>query len=141
MEQGLLKKESGILFGIFLAIAIMFFVSLSIVNPKPLSGTGQVVFSPDEGKNFNFGIVEILSSVAFAFFMTGFLLWIKSIMKKNEYLGAIIGVLIAFVLGYAFSLRYRGYYSTGFVSAAGAVVFVYLSMNFFRYKNINISKA
>lgn len=147
----LMKKEEGqairfyfenfILFGIFFIIAIIFFASLNIVNPPLLDETGKVILSREGKDNFNLGIVEILISIAFAFLTTGFLLWIKSIMRKNEYLGAIIGALITFVFGYAFSLRYRGYYSTGFIIVVGAVVFVYLCMNFFRYKNIRSNKA
>ncbi len=127
-----------VLFGIFLIIGIVFYVSLNIVKSgDKLGSTSRVVtLSPDEkGKNFNFGIEEIIYSVVFALFMSGFLFWAKSIMTKNTFLGIVIGIIGSAIIGYAFYLQYWGPYTAGFMLATGLVVLAYLGMNFFKYKN------
>lgn len=128
--------SSLILFGIFLVIGIVFYVSLSTVksgqNIGP--GNGAVALSPENEKDFNFGLQEIIFSVVFGLFMTGFLLWTKAIIIKNLYLGVIIGITGSTIIGYAFYLKYRGPYSTGFMVVASLVILVYIVMNFFRYK-------
>ncbi len=126
-----------ILFGVFLLIGITFYVSLNIVKSGELSNgasTGNVALGPGERSNFDFGVGKILFSLAFAALMTGFLLWTKSMVTKNAYLGTIIGVIVVVILGYAFYLQYRGTYSTIFMGVTGAVVLAYLGMNFFKYK-------
>ncbi len=134
-KNNILNYSILVLFGIFLLIGILFYVSLSVVKSGEASVSGSVSFSPEDEARFNFGAEDILFSIAFALFMTGFLTWIKSIMRKNTYLGAIIGAVGSFILGYAFHLRYSGYYSNGFLMVAGFVVLIYLGMNFYRYKN------
>ena len=125
-----------ILFGAFLIIGIMFYVSLSIVKSgeNPASTNGVVTFSPEEIIDFSFGIKEIIFSIVFAFLMAGFLIWVKSVIEKNAYLGAIIGVIATVVLCYAFSLRYRGFYSTVFMAIVGLIVLFFLGVNFWKFK-------
>ena len=127
-----------VLFGIFLIIGIVFYVSLNVVKSgDKLDGTsGVVTLSPDGGdRDFNFGIEEIIYSVVFALFMSGFLFWTKSIMAKNPFLGMEIGIIGSVVIGYGFYLQYWGPYTAGFMFATGLVVLAYLGMNYFRYKN------
>ena len=136
-EEKFLNLGVIILFSAFLLIGIVFYVSLSIVKSGEISNgasTGNVALGPGEGSNFDFGIGEIMFAIAFAALMTGFLLWSKSIIVKNAYLGAIIGILGAVIFGYGFYLQYRGLYSTIFMGITGVVVLAYLGMNFFKYK-------
>ena len=140
IEDKLFSFSFIILFGIFLVIGIVFYVSLSIVKSgdRPTYTSGGVTLSPDENKDFNFGLGEIIFAIVFGLFMAGFLAWAKSIMVKNSYLGAIIGIIGGAILGYAFYLKYKGPYSTGFMTVTGLVVLTYLGMNFYRYKKENI---
>ena len=135
-EFKLFNWTAMILFGAFLLIGIVFYVSLSIVKSgeKPTSANGVVTLSPGEITDFSFGIKEIIFSIVFAFLMAGFLLWIKSIIKKNSYLGIIIGIIGTVILGYAFSLRYRGFYSSWFMVIAGLIVLIFLGINFWKFK-------
>ena len=144
VENKVFNKTGIILFGIFLLIGIAFFVSLSMVKSGVGSGTGGVVnagpfsvnLSPTNSE-FDLKLGEIIFAIVFAFLMSGFLLWTKSMISKNAYLGTIIGLIGAGIMGYAFSLRYRGFYSTIFMVATGAVVLVYLGMSFYKYKNVD----
>lgn len=144
VENKVFNKAGITLFVIFLLIGIVFFVSLSIVKSGGSSGTGGVVntgpfninLSPTNSE-FDFRFGEIIFAIVFAFLMSGFLLWTKSMISKNAYLGTIIGLIGAGIIGYAFSLKYRGFYSTIFMVATGAVVLVYLGMSFYKYKNVN----
>lgn len=123
----IINSESIILFVIFLAIAVSFHIALSIVNPA-----GKEIAS--------FGIVEILFSIVFTFFVTGLLIWTKNITMTNSHLGTGCGLIAAIALGYAFYLRYRGFYSTIFMVVTGLVVLIYLGKNFFKYrKEDNVS--
>ncbi|MEK6884185.1 MAG: hypothetical protein AABY22_31435, partial [Nanoarchaeota archaeon] len=117
-ESNLFNLTGIILFGTFLLIGIVFYVSLSIVKSgeNPTSANGVVTLSPEEVGDFNFGIKEIIFAIVFALLMVGFLLWIKSIMEKNAYLGAVISIIAIVALSYAFSLRYRGLYSNLFMA-------------------------
>ncbi len=145
-----MKKEEGkerlfgvstlILFGTFLIIGIVFYVSLSIIkSEQDISVTnGAVALSP-ESENFKFGLEETIFALVFGLFMTGFLLWTKSAIKKNAYLGATIGIVSSIMIGYAFYLRYKGPYSTGFMIITSLVILVYIGMNFFRYRKEDIS--
>ena len=152
MKKEAVKKEESkeklfglnavILFGIFLIMGIVFYVSLNIVKSGNNLGTtsGGVALSPETKNNFGFGLEEIIFSVVFGLFMTGFLLWIKSTIIKNAYLGVIMGISGSVILGYAFYLKYKGHYSTGFMIAAGFVIIVYLGMNFYRYRKEDYGK-
>lgn len=136
VREKFFNRELFILLGIFLVIGIVFFVSLGALDPPVFSATGEVLFSPGES-DFSFGIVEILFSVVFGIFMTGFLVWTKSISIKNAYLGVGIGLIGMIVLGYAFYLRFRGPYSTGFMIVTGAIVLFYLGKNFLKFKKFD----
>jgi uncharacterized BrkB/YihY/UPF0761 family membrane protein len=127
------RWEDFILFGIFFVIGIVFFVSLSVVNPSLSPGTGDAILTNEE-IDFKFGLVEMLFAFVFAFLMSAFLIWTKSMSSKNAYLGTLIGIVGAAVIGYAFGLRYRGLYSTGFMIVTGIVVFGYLGRNFWKYR-------
>lgn len=134
-DEKLLDMSVIILFVVFLVIGIVFYVSLSIIKGgDSRNGTGGAVLTGGEKGKFGFGIEEILFPLVFAFFMAGFLLWTKSISIRNTYLGSCIGLLGLGMLSYAFYLRYRGPYSSGFMIVTGLVVVVYLGMNFFKYR-------
>ena len=126
-----------ILFGIFLIIGIVFYVSLSIVkNGGNLGSTsGGVTLSPDEKKDFSLNVKEILFAFAFAALMTGFLMWINSLMMKNPYMGFGAGIIEAGIIEYGFSLNYKGFYSTIFMIIGGLIVLIFLGNSFIKYKN------
>lgn len=149
MKKEVLRKEevrerlfgwsAVILFGVFLVIGIVFYVSLSVVKSGDNLGktSGGVTLSPDEENDFGFGLKEIMFAVVFALFMVGFLLWTRSLIMKNSYLGACVGIIGGIMMGYGFYLRYKGPYSTGFMIATAFVIFAYVGMNFFRYRKEN----
>jgi len=141
VEDSLINKGTALLFGIFLVIGIVFFVSLSIVKSgNNLQGTsGNVALSPNGEGDFNFGIGEIVYALVFAFLITGFLIWTKSVIVKNPYLGLIIGIVGGAIIGYGFSRRYWGTYSLMFMAVCGLVIISYLGKNFFKYINKNAS--
>ena len=128
------RFSCAILFGAFLLIGIVFFVSLSVVKSGETgsTGTGRVALSPDN-QDFNFGFGEIVFALSFAFVMTWLLVWVKSITRKNPYLGLFIGIISLVILGYGFSLRYRGFYSTIFMIVTGLLIMGYVGVNFFKY--------
>ncbi len=105
------------LFFVLLMIAIVFFY---LLNNKTGSG---------------FGIMEIIISLVFAFVVSALLFWSKTMMVSNAYMGAAIGVFVVILLGYGFTFRYAGTYSTIFMIITGAVILVYLGINFFKYKS------
>ncbi len=112
------KYEWLALLLIFLFVGLLFFILMNVKKPDIA----------------DFGISEILFSIAFAVFMTGFLLWAKAVSLSNPYLGFVIGLVGTGVLAYAFSLKYRGFYSTIFIIVTGLIVLVYLGINFFKYR-------
>ena len=136
VKEKLFGFSALILLVVFLVIGIVFFVSLSIVKSERDIGrtSGVGTLSPDNGKNFSFGLDEIIFAIVFALFMTGFLVWTKALIRKNAYFGTIIGLVGSIMIGYGFYLSYRGPYSTGFMIVTALVVLVYIGMNFFRYR-------
>ena len=105
------------LFVILLLIAIVFLVMLG-------SFTGE-----------GFGFFEILYAVVFAVFVTALLVWCKSIMLRNPYLGASMGVLSVIALGYGFSTQFVGPKSIAFMIITTIIILVYLGFYFFKYKD------
>ncbi|MEK6844254.1 MAG: hypothetical protein AABX83_02400 [Nanoarchaeota archaeon] len=135
-KSSFINKTGIILFGAFLIIGILFYVSLGVVKSgeNPASTNGVVTLSPGDITDFSFGIKEIIFSIVFAFLMVGFLLWVKSVIEKNAYLGIIIGIITTVILSYAFSLRYRGFYSTIFMVIVSLIVLIFLGFNFWKFK-------
>lgn len=118
-SSGSSLKEELILFGIFLVIAVAFFVLLA--NKKP-----------DIAK---FGLSEIFYSLIFAFLMTSFLLWTKSMSIKQAHLGFGTGIAGLIILEYGFWLsKFKGPYSTAFMSLGGIIVLGYLAWNFWKFR-------
>ena len=136
INEKLFGWSSLILAGVFLIIGIVFYVSLGIIKSGSVIGLGNgaIALSPDGGNDFSFGFEELMFAIVFGLFMTGFLLWVKSMIVKNSYLGTIIGIVGSIIIGYGFYLRYKGPYSTGFMTATALVILIYIGMNFFRYK-------
>lgn len=106
-----------VLFVVLLLIAIVFFVMLG-------SFTGE-----------GFGFFEILFALTFAVFVSALLIWCKSIMLRNPYLGASIGVLSVIALGYGFLTQFTGPKSITFMVITSIIILVYLGFYFFRYKD------
>jgi len=106
-----------ILFVTFMVISLVFFVLKNSVV-----GAG-------------FGYVEVLFSIAFGVFITGFLLWCRSVILRNPYLGLIIGIAGIIAMIYGFRLKYTGSYSIGFLVLTSLIGIVYLGFNFLKYKD------
>src|SRR3989344_8502366 len=84
---------SGIvLFILYLILGIVFYFLLNQVT-----GSG-------------FGFFEIIYAFIFALFVSAFFILIKTLMMKNAYLGAGIGIFGIIVFGYGFTARYAGPY-------------------------------
>jgi hypothetical protein len=109
-------KEELVLLGIFLVIAIVFF---ALLNSKVDTG---------------FGLKEILFAIAFAFLMTAFLMWIRSMSLKHAYMGLGTGIVGVLILGYGFALRYKGPYSSAFMIITGIVALGYFGWNFWKFR-------
>ena len=108
------NRATFILLLIFLIIPIAFFI-----------------LSASQGKT-SFGLGEIVFSIVFSFLVTTFLLWIKSRMFVNPYLGAIIGLVALAALEYSLFLVYEGTYTTIFATATALIVLIYIGIIFFK---------
>ena len=106
---------------------IMFIISLSFF----LTLSTVVEFAPG-GADTAFGFQEILFSVFFALVVTAFLVWVKSMIEKNAYLGFIIGLLALISFEYSLFFRYSGPYTSVFATIAGVAVLAYLTLHFFK---------
>jgi|SRR3989344_2874961 len=135
-ESKLFTKVNISLFSVLLIVGLVFYVSLGIVKSGQTNtiGTGGVAFSPNEKQDFNFGLEEIIYSLVFAFLMAGFLIWVKSLIGKNAYLGVILGIVGTGMFGYGFSKRYWGTYSLIFLSVTGLIILSYLGFSFWKDK-------
>lgn len=89
----------------------------------------------DKVNNIGFSIWEILFAVAFAFFVTAYLIWAKSIEMNNAYLGTGIGLIGLILLVYGISLKYKGAYTTTFLIIGAIIILAYISYNFFKFKD------
>lgn len=137
-KKGKGNYEAFALFSVFLTISIVFYVTLGVVKSSETGlspETGNSVFDNETPRDFSFGFLEVFISLIFAGFATWFLLWIKGMSKSNPYLGSILGFVGLGVMLYAFSLRYRGPYSAGFMLFTSLIVMGYIGRNFFKFKN------
>jgi hypothetical protein len=111
-----LGLTTAILFALMLILSILFFVLLD--------------FKTEMG----FGIPEIIFSTVLAVFSTAFLLWVKSIMKNNIYLGLWLGLIVLASAEYALFLKYSGQYTTIFGIFSALIILIYLFRHFYKNK-------
>ena len=105
---------TAILFALMLILSILFFVLL------------------DFKTNSGFGFSEILFSLILSLFATAFLLWVKSLMKNNVYLGLWIGLIVLASAEYSLFLKYSGRYTTLFGILSSLIILIYLLNHFFK---------
>jgi len=105
-----------ILFALMLILSVLFFVLLDFKTGK------------------GFGFSEILFSLILSLFSTAFLLWIKSIMKNNIYLGLWLGLVVLASAEYALFLKYSGQYTTIFGIVSSLIILIYLLKHFYKNK-------
>jgi len=103
-----------ILFAIFFIIPLIFFLLLSFK-------TGS-----------EFGLKEISFSVVISVLATIFLLWTKTLIKRNPYLGSIIGLSVLGATQYALFFEYQGELTIIFSIIVSIIVVLYLGINFFK---------
>jgi len=113
--------QNIILFIVMLAIPLTFFFFLK-------SETGS-----------SFGSAELIVSIMLGIFSTLFLIWVKSVIFKNPYLGAIIGVTALAVFEYSLFYKYEGAYTMTFVIVGTLIVLAYLGYYFLKYKNSKLT--
>ena len=108
---------------------------LSIIYFFVFSGVAIVFFYLQKRINdANFGFVEWIFVIVFAVFVTWFLIWIKSVIYRNPYLGVSIGLLVMIAMAYGFSVRYYGKYTYTFMFVVGVLIIFYLGIYFFKYR-------
>ena len=120
--ENLLEKNNIILFFSILIISFSFFY---ILNSK--TGIG-------------FGITEILFSIVISIFATSSLIWSKSIISKNRYLGVIVGLLLIGLFEYSLYNKYSGIYTNFFAITIFTICFIYLGKYFLNSKRIELNQ-
>lgn len=108
----------GILAAVILVLSLAFYL---LLNAKTSSG---------------FGFSEIVFSFMIAIFASLFLVWNKSLMIKNHYLGIIMGIVALVISIYAIYFRYHGPYTLTFSLISVAVILAYLGFTFFKYHSV-----
>ena len=101
-------------FIVFLVVTLAFFWRLNAVV-----GTG-------------FGFREILFSIIISILITLFLLWMRTLMKKNLYLGLIISLLTLSTLDYSLMTQYKGPNTNTFLIIFSLLFSAYILYIFFR---------
>jgi len=107
---------TAVLFFLMLILSVLFFVLL------------------DFKTEIGFGISEIIFSTILAIFSTLFLLWVKSIMKNNIYLGLWIGLIALASAEYSLFLKFSGRYTTIFGISSALIIIIYLLKHFYKNK-------
>ncbi len=107
---------TAILFTLMLILSVLFFVLLDFKTGK------------------GFGFSEILFSLILSLFATTFLLWIKSLMKNNIYLGLWIGLIVLASAEYSLFLKFSGQYTTLFGITSSLIILIYLLRHFYKNK-------
>ncbi|NCN98662.1 hypothetical protein COU62_01670 [Candidatus Pacearchaeota archaeon CG10_big_fil_rev_8_21_14_0_10_35_219] len=104
-----------IVFIILLIIPLTFFILKASVVPEE-----------------SLGFVEIAFALVIAIVSTLFILWDKSFIITNPYLGTITGLLVLAVFDSAVFYRYKGPYTTFFVSLTSILVLIYVGFYFIK---------
>ena len=107
---------TAILFSLMLILSVLFFVLL------------------DFKTNSGFGFSEIIFSLILSLFTTSLLIWIKSIMKTNIYLGLWIGLIVLALAEYSLFLKFSGRYTTIFGISSATIIIIYLLKHFYKNK-------
>lgn len=92
---------------------------------------GLFLYLLDKVTSAGFGIKEIGFTLVAAFLLTAVLAWITITMRKNPYLGLIIGLVIMVLLTNALFIRYKGPYTLTFAAIGALGTVGYLIYSFF----------
>lgn len=91
----------------------------------------------DSKTGVGFGIKEIAFALAAAFLLTALVIWILAVMRKNPYLGLIIGLVIVVLLVNALFIKFKGPYTTIFAVIGVLGTVGDLMYHFFKYREEN----
>ncbi|MCH7568536.1 MAG: hypothetical protein IIA87_03880 [Nanoarchaeota archaeon] len=112
----IINLSTIILFIIFFIIPIVFFFLL------------------DKKTEAGFGFVQIIFSIIIAFFVTFFLIWVKSFIVNRPYLGTILSLIALGLFEYGLFIKYRGPYTVTFAIIIALIVLIYTGFYFFKYR-------
>lgn len=129
------SKLTIALFIAYLVLNLAFFYLLSVKSPQAPEA-GKVAFSPGA-----FGFPEIILAIAIAIILTAVFSWVKSFIKKNRYLGAIIGLVFIGLFVYGLSFRFKGPYTTTFSIIGSIITLLYLGIYFFQYRGLDKAES
>jgi len=118
---------------IVLIIGLAFFGILSVITGNNLS--------PGEENLNPFGLGEMLFSLVVAAFAAGFFAWLQTFMKKQPYVGLIIGVLTLGAFEDSLYLKYAGFYTNIFALVIALVVLAFLGLYFYQGKKEYLKKT
>ncbi len=122
MKKKSIKEKSTSLFNLPNIILLVVFLIISL--------TFFILLNSQQGTGFGFS--EIMFSIVFSIITTVFLLWIKTFIQKNSYLGSVVGFIILIVSVYALYLKYTGIYTIIFSIITSIIILVYLGYCFFK---------
>lgn len=95
---------------------------------------GTFLFLLDQKLDRGFGAVQILFTFIAAFLITSLLVWVKTILRKNPYLGMISGLVIIVLLVQALFTKYKGPYTLMFAGIGALASVGYVVYHFFTYR-------
>ena len=75
-----------------------------------------------------FGFLEVIFSIAIAILASLFLAWVRRMIKKNTYLGVIIGLGVLIAFEYGLYQKFQGPYSTTFSIVIAIIFLVFLGL-------------
>lgn len=121
------KRESFIRWLIPSKLTICLFVFYVLV-------VGIFLYLLDVKTGAGFGIKEIAFAIVAAFLLAALVVWIEVVMRKNPYLGLIIGLVVVMLLVNALFIKFKGPYTTTFASIGGFGTIGHLIYHFFIYR-------
>lgn len=97
---------------------------------------GSFLFLLDKKAHTGFGAIEIAFAFAAAFLWVAFLVWSKSLIGKNPYLGLVMGLVVVVLLAYALFVRYQGPNTLVFATVGALITVSYLLYHFFKTRSV-----
>jgi hypothetical protein len=116
VKKSIVKTPTVILAIVMLAIPLAFFALLNSITQS------------------GFGIREILFSLALAAISTTFLVWTKSVIIKNPYLGLAIGIGTLIAFEYGLFIKFKGPYTITFAILTALIIAAYLGFYFIKFR-------
>lgn len=88
----------------------------------------------------SFGLSEISASLIIGVLSTLMLIWVKSLMFKNAYLGMIIGITALGIFEYSLFFRFSGNYTLSFAVLGSVIVLSFLGYHFIKSRKNPLTK-